>query len=382
MELKGYISQKKRIYLSFLTFLENSNEDDDNNFQNLISIVQSQKCVENKEEFHHFLRLLVNFADNYHRDVELFEKITKILSFFSNEIKRTFSNIELFDIFSTNKLILLYLIDKTIITLNNAIFNCIYKKYDKNGSRYCHFFIPEIKKFINSKLIEDELIKSDPDIFTNYDEKRRLGVNDSYICSLIRDDLIEEFVSYVTQSNFQLSSNVPHSIFETNEYLIENDPTIIEYAAFYGSIKIFQYLKFNEVEITPTVWKFAIHSKSAEMIHLLETNCIEMDNKNELYKSCLFESIKCNHNDFASYIQNNLFAKENINISVLKEQVIDCALHYCNYCYLPNDYDDCEFFYFCFYGYFNAVNCIINMKKDDFDKNRIFKNCISYNSQL
>ena len=49
-------------------------------------------------------------------------------------------------------------------------------------------------------------------------------------------------------------------------------PTLIEYAAFNGSIQIFQYLKMNKVELNEELWSYAIHSGNAQIIHLLEEN--------------------------------------------------------------------------------------------------------------
>ena len=58
----------------------------------------------------------------------------------------------------------------------------------------------------------------------------QLGENDSYICKLIRDDSIEEFIIFVNQGNISLaSSKIKYSICETNTFLMNNEPTLIEY---------------------------------------------------------------------------------------------------------------------------------------------------------
>lgn len=51
--------------------------------------------------------------------------------------------------------------------------------------------------------------------------------------------------------------------------------SIIEYASFFGSIQIFQYLIMNKVELKPSLWLYAIHSQNAELISLLEENKID-----------------------------------------------------------------------------------------------------------
>ena len=46
-------------------------------FQNVITIIKTQKFPENKEEFNHFLRLIINFSENYYRDDNYIDKISK-----------------------------------------------------------------------------------------------------------------------------------------------------------------------------------------------------------------------------------------------------------------------------------------------------------------
>ena len=73
----------------------------------------------------------------------------------------------------------------------------ITKKY--LSAKYPHYFMPEIKKFINEKWFTNtrewvkEIKQELPDDF--YD-LRKEGENDSYICNLIRNDSVEEFVCF------------------------------------------------------------------------------------------------------------------------------------------------------------------------------------------
>ena len=55
---------------------------------------------------------------------------------------------------------------------------------------------------------------------------------------------------------------IPKSIYETNGFKKLNDATLIEYAAFFGSIQIFKYLQIKGVKLTPQLWYFAIHGKN------------------------------------------------------------------------------------------------------------------------
>ena len=43
-----------------------------------------------------------------------------------------------------------------------------------------------------------------------FDEKLKIGENDSYICHLIRNDSIEKYVIFVNQTNLNLLNKVIH----------------------------------------------------------------------------------------------------------------------------------------------------------------------------
>lgn len=143
--------------------------------------------------------------------------------------------------------------------------------------------------------------------FELFEKKCRIGENDSPICEIIRNDEIDEFITYVTRADFPLSSHINPSIFETNEFLFDKTPTLIEYAAFFGSIQIFRFLLLNDVKLTEDLFLYAIHGRNADIIHILESNKIKPK-----YDKCLFEAIKCNHNEITNYIFSN-YLENDIN---------------------------------------------------------------------
>ena len=67
----------------------------------------------------------------------------------------------------------------------------------------------------------------------------------------------------INKNNFSLKFKIKASIFETNSFLINRTPTMIEYSAFFGSFQIFQYLLTNEVEVDSNLWLYAIHGKKS-----------------------------------------------------------------------------------------------------------------------
>ena len=69
-------------------------------------------------------------------------------------------------------------------------------------------------------------------------QKRLEGENDSYICKLIRNDSITEFITLLSQNLIETHSKIQTSMYETNEFLINKDTSVIEYAAFFGIFKI------------------------------------------------------------------------------------------------------------------------------------------------
>ena len=143
-----------------------------------------------------------------------------------------------------------------------------------------------------------------------------LGENDNEICKLIQKDLIEEFIIYVNKNFYPIKSTINSSIYETNNFLIKrvNDDdddyffryqkniTLIEYAVFFGSIQIFNYLRQNGAELNPSLWIFAVHGQNEEIIHFLEDNNILpstffycFDSSVVSFELIFKESIKCHH---------------------------------------------------------------------------------------
>ena len=229
--------------------------------------------------------------------------------------------------------------------------------------QYPQYFLPEIQSF-NKK----EPFQIEGELPENFYEKRKIGENDNYICQLIQKDSINEFVFYTNLNNYSLDSTINQSIFETNSFLLKNDKkvTLIEYAAFFGSIKIFLYLR-NKVEVKPSIWQYAIHSDNAKIINQLELNNIEPTNQN--YEECFKESIKCHHYNISDYIQNNYLQNENTNDTLI------CCLKYYNFFYLQNDFVNGSSFYFiCKYDYLLLANIILNEFNIDINEKIILNN--------
>ena len=377
MNFGEYLEKMKNIQQNLLYFVDN-----EKNFDDIKQIFEDLKAQEEPHEIRLFLRIISKISENHHGCSNFFSKIEQILRVFKNDIKK-YPNIEIFNIFKKSKRILLFIIEEKILIFDAYIAKkMITKKY--LSAKYPHYFMPEIKKFINEKWFTNtrewvkEIKQELPDDF--YD-LRKEGENDSYICNLIRNDSVEEFVSYVNRNIISRNSTITKSIYETNSFLIKNQNesnantntkgvTLIEYAAFFGSIQIFNFLRFEGAKLTPSLWLFAIHGKNAELIHILEEQNIKpkiIANKYEItsYKECFKESIKCHQNDISDYILNNYLQNEDRK----SHETFIQSLKYYNFLFIQNErINESSFLNLCQYDYYSLVFDLITNSDIDINK--------------
>ena len=343
MDTKAYIEKMQSIQETFLEFID-SNKDlqddslikDFNSFNYLKISFENISYHEKKSVFKEILLLISSICANHQRTATLNKKIETILCIFLEEMKKTLSNHEIFHIFRCNPNILLFLFKEQIIQIDEYI--------SKRLQPFESYFSPEIISFYNG---------SQAEISQDIEEKRKKGNNDNYICNLIQNDLVEEFITYVTKTNFPLSGKIPQSKFETNLLLIEKNPSLIEYAAFCGAIQIFQYLRINGVILTGSLWIYAIHSRNPDLIHLLEE--IHVEPNDATFSECLIESIKCYHNEIADYIKDNHLAR---NIDIFPN-----IIKYHNYSFFNENVKGHEY-QLIQYGYSSIVKNLLNDFKD------------------
>ena len=418
MDIQNYFAQKKELYEKLQLFIDN---DDiaQINFTNLMKIINKQNIQNDRNEFKLFIYLIDSIAQNHQRVPQFINKIEQILTELKENIKQTLSNLEIFNIFKENKRIILFLFQSQIITIDETIFKEIHKNTNPIVSiiqkskplnkpviirgnqvrqinnpmillnkdliirseidiyNFEYFFYPEFKNYYSEsdrKNIENEFRKIYGEfIIDEFLEKRKIGENDSYICQLIRQDSIDEFISFVNRQCISPMSKIPSSIFETNQLLIGKNPTLIEYAAFFGSIQICRYLMFNILELQSSLWIYVIHSRNAELIHLFEEKSIQPPGNK--YEKCLEESVKCHHNEIAQYIYDNLIDDET-KINNLEtnfdENILAYSFHYYNYSFFPNEFNNkFIFFYSCQYNYINLVKLFLKSTKVDLNQSVI-----------
>ena len=344
MDLKGYFDKMKTIENQILQLI-NDNDAEQETFTKLITLFEDSKISENKHELESVLYLLLKIANNYHRSANFFLKIDQILLFFKNEILKYYTNEEIYHFFKRNKRILLFLIENKILILDASIGDRMADQSD-----YLNYFMPQLKPIVPISF-KDEFLLYVKELAGNFGDKQKAGENDSLICELIRKDSIDDFIIYIHKNNISLNSEIKPSIFETNQFLVGRDTSLFEYAAFYGSIQIFNYLRFNKIEMTPSLWIYAIHGNNYEIIQLLEENKIIP--KDETYNECLKEALKCHNYEVTDYLLTNYLDGYN-------EFAITHFIKYYNFQYLKEEYINQSFFYdFCHYKYFLVVENLL-----------------------
>ena len=391
-----YIEQQKNLYNLIILFIEKDSDflenDQDIDLQNLIKYIENQKITSSKDDFRLFLLIISRISDNHHRYAKFLSKIEQILIYFGEQMNKNFSNCEIFDIFKNNKKILLFLFEKKIITADIYILKSIYTKKKSEIRDFTQFFYPEFKSVLESEKegslkLEETILQLCNQNFDIFEEKRKNGENDGYISELIRKDMYDKFSEYVNNTNLSPSSMIERSLFETNLFLLkEKETSLIEYAAFCGSIQTFKYLLLKNAELRPRLWLYAIHGQNSEIIHLLEEKHVEPKDKS--FEEILKESIKCHHNEIANYIIENFLNidvdKNNLENEYDKNSLFYC-FHYYNFESLPNNFDEFNFafYYSCDYGYITLFNLFLNNKKDiNINGSVILKQKVLFSSQF
>lgn len=112
MNVQELFEHMKIIHNAVLKFLDNDNNEEEN-FQNLQNILNERKIIEDKHELVLLLHLILKIGNYHKRGPSFFNKIEQILVQLQDELIKKFSNHEIFNIFESNKRILLFLIEKS-----------------------------------------------------------------------------------------------------------------------------------------------------------------------------------------------------------------------------------------------------------------------------
>lgn len=382
MEFQEYINETKEIYEALLKYIDNEN-DCEENFSSLINLFNTKNIREDHKKLQEVLQIVVSILNNHHRKPDFLDKVKQILLNLKENIKQTYSNDELFTIFQNSKIMFYFLLENETIELDKSL---SFKMIQKKDKYFCSFFMTELEKYKSNHggSSEYEVFKleqqlgidiQDENFDSDFTSKRKICENDSYICKLIREDLIDDFVTHVTQKLISPSSNIKPSIFETNPFLIDKETSLIEYASFFGSYQIFKYLELSNAELKPSLWLYTIHGNNSEIIHRLEELHIEPNDKT--FTECFVEAIKCHHNNMAVYIKNNLMNldinNDDVNQNNFDKNDVAYGFRFFNYDFVKNNLKLQSIFLFaCYYNHLKIVDILSKNNEVDINEKMIF----------
>lgn len=364
-DLVDYIEQMKNIQLKILNFIDDENNNE-NDFTQLKHFLLKQNISKIKE----IINIIAAISNYHHRSHSFSKKIENLLLVFKKQINQHFTMKEIFNLFHANKKTLLFLIENKMFSFNQDIVDYI---IEDNYILSLYYFYPEVKNYLDMKRKKE--IEEDIADIKNFEELRKIGENEFIICKIIREDSISDFISYTSKINKDINKiPVDISIFETNSMLsFETYYYLIDYAAFFGSWKIFQYLYNLDNECInkcDLIYLFAVHGKNKEIINLIVQNKIK--DKNYYINKFLNESIKCHHIEITEYIKSNLLTKES-NDEYERRDHLDSIFQSYNYFELPKDLDTQEhFYYLCKYNYITLVKILLETRKDKLNLAVIF----------
>ncbi|OHT01211.1 hypothetical protein TRFO_32041 [Tritrichomonas foetus] len=262
------------------------------------------------------LSICYNFCETKDEEVisrrhEIYCMILKEL-ISKHSLKSSFHQFTLFNIFKSNKHLLLFLVQEEIVSISFLI-----TRFSRMSSQFLSqfspqftlnlflFFIPEIKRYdrIFYEQLKEQMNLNEEDIRLAYHisnenfqdstieenliEIRRKIHSEDEIAKIIRSDDLDHFIDFCsTISDFDLNSQIKSSFLEDNPD-INNDEkggiSLIEYSMAFGSINIFRYLLLKDAKITIKSYSYCIIGNNYEIVHLLEEEPrLQMDDEDEM----------------------------------------------------------------------------------------------------
>ena len=352
----------KKVHEALINFIDR-NEDNEEYYEILESVVNDAKIFEDKYIFREFILIIKNVALYHYRTESFFTKIEKILNNCKAEMKEILSVMDIINIFEDCPRILLYLIKNKTIQFNECVYDSC------RFSDYVSYFITEIGSYVEEKKETLGITMSENYGEANKDEmfetKREKGENDTTICELIRDDKIDDFIKHINTKHIKENGYIEESSFETNPLLKKSNVSLIQYSAFFGATNIFKYLSSREsVILDSSIWEYAIHGENLEIVKIIEDKKIEF----HVHNATLLESlIQCHNPDIFNYFKKNYYDVKKNN-QKLQERIYGYSLKYRNYTLVSSEAFRPSFLLKCIYEY----NLIDTLKKLEESKKLTF----------
>lgn len=259
-------------------------------------------CFSTNETAHNFLLLIYSFIQIRPVLIPLYGKLLIKVSPYLGPLV---SPQELMILFSSNKLIVLNLLEANLIKIENII------KHQQTDKQYIYYFCNEIRErdpaffgklVSNNESLEDFLYSISPE---DHDKKRRDGMNDGKFETMIREGKI---------AKVHPNSRVSNSMYENSEFL--TNITYAEYAAFFGNVDTLKYyLAFTNLK-TDKLLIYAIAGGQTDVVNLL----LEQKNiKFRITHECVLTAINFHTTDDIEINVNiKEDAEDNTNITLTR----------------------------------------------------------------
>lgn len=203
--------------------------------------------------------------------------------------------------------------------------------YDESfrSSNFCLYFYPEISSYYPDSIlvkhtdfitdIRDNIIssgyqldiKDSQSCLDKFFEFRSKGTSPNPVALAIRCDDVERLQQLLSQTNTSFNSIIEKSIFERFVFINSNDlskdPILIEYAAFFSSIKCFKFLYQQSDYLPQSLATFAVAGGNYEIIHLCELGKVQFDDNS------LMISIRFFRSELTEYLEDNFEIKKTVN---------------------------------------------------------------------
>lgn len=369
-------------FIEFSHLIEQASSSIDSCIDSILVFINENNLLgENKGQFYQILKILSNSIKCYPRSKNI---IIFLLKHYNEDISQKFTSEELFSIFASNKLLLLALYESNCININT-----LQSKYSSSSYNF-PFFYPEFKE--NYQILstdqKERIQLIEKDIQEKFDSKidtflslREDGHSELKIAQLIRNDDVDNFSVLVSPENFNLNMEIPISIFESDP-LLQSKPSLIEYACFFGSIKIFKFLWLKNLDIDQRIYSYAIAGNNTEIIHILESKYPPEVSDDG---GCIIPTILYQRPEIFEYFI------ENYNFLVLTQKMLaetieshDFVMFNCIMSYISKENPNCPILITKNYRT-SKVNCSIEqvlLMKDICDKNLLHTACIYGNLEI
>lgn len=348
MAAQACLNMLREIQNHFLEYIDK--DDDEKNLQILSKAIDDNKIRENRSLLKMLMLLIYQIGTFYPHGNNFFNKITQVILIIKDDIIKTFSPGELINLLSPNSRLILILFDEKIVTVDEQI-------AENLSSRY---FVFEKKPFISQEEY-NSVLEEEP----NIDEKRHLGENDSEYADLIRKDDIDGFIQLLKKNGDNVRNIVIRpSIFDPNPQLMEEQSwnrylDLNQYAAAFGSIKIFKYLLEQKQYFTDSIWKYAVFGRNKEIIQIVE------EDEPNIPKDLILDVILTHNKESIDF----LLSKMNSDVkNKYENDIIRFAISANNYVYIDDDKISSFFLIFCKYSYTPIVKALIESKSVDINE--------------